>query len=565
MIIKGGLWKNTEDEVLKAAVMKYGLNQWSRISSLLVRKTPKQCKARWYEWLDPAIKKADWSREEEEKLLHMAKLMPTQWRTIAPIVGRTANQCLERYQQLLEDAEQRQGIKAPTADDLVKLRHGEIDPTPELKPALPDTVDLDDDEREMLMEARARMANTQGKKARRKERERQTAETKRYASVMKRRDLLAAGQTDAELPRHLKKGQRDWNNDPIEREVPTGLFDVQDESERVEELPLGQIKFGGKSKDKMHSKEQQNRDKRKSQPSKQSGEQQDDDAMLQSTLEEAERQQILKRRKLNLPAPQIGEEDVDQLMKIGTQAVPLDAVPVGAIDQTITPGSQLKVDNSYDHGSQSIRNHFTLIDEESTQFAKQEAAISDGDYQQDGGGRYVDETEGVLGEDDIQDYTDALEFQQAQIEKIKRDLVAGFAALPKPRDDYEIVIDDLDSGQVQLGVDGGIVEPQQLILNKSDRDQTDISLQAERQRQILRDIRQQWQSQVGRLDLPIPVYTDLMQQKILKLAIDGEENVNQLIQLIREDALGDDIPQFLYDAPRDLCSIINAWIDNDLQ
>ena len=36
---------------------RYGLNQWARISSLLVRKSAKQCKARWYEWLDPAIKK----------------------------------------------------------------------------------------------------------------------------------------------------------------------------------------------------------------------------------------------------------------------------------------------------------------------------------------------------------------------------------------------------------------------------------------------------------------------------------------------------------------------------
>ena len=90
-----------QDEILKAAVMKYGLNQWARISSLLVRKSAKQCKARWYEWLDPAIKKTEWTREEDEKLLHLAKLMPTQWRTIAPIVGRTPAQCLERYEKLL--------------------------------------------------------------------------------------------------------------------------------------------------------------------------------------------------------------------------------------------------------------------------------------------------------------------------------------------------------------------------------------------------------------------------------------------------------------------------------
>jgi pre-mRNA-splicing factor CDC5/CEF1 len=44
---KGSIWKNIEDEILKAAVMKYGLNQWSRISSLIVRKSAKECKNRW--------------------------------------------------------------------------------------------------------------------------------------------------------------------------------------------------------------------------------------------------------------------------------------------------------------------------------------------------------------------------------------------------------------------------------------------------------------------------------------------------------------------------------------
>lgn len=53
------------------------------------------------EWLDPSVKKTEWSREEDEKLLHMAKIMPAQWKTIAPIVQRTAAQCLERYEFLL--------------------------------------------------------------------------------------------------------------------------------------------------------------------------------------------------------------------------------------------------------------------------------------------------------------------------------------------------------------------------------------------------------------------------------------------------------------------------------
>ena len=48
-------------------------------------------------------------------------------------------------------------------------------------------------EKEMLAEARARLANTQGKKAKRKAREKQMEEARRLASMQKRRELLAAG------------------------------------------------------------------------------------------------------------------------------------------------------------------------------------------------------------------------------------------------------------------------------------------------------------------------------------------------------------------------------------
>lgn len=59
------------------------------------------------------------------------------------------------------------------ADDPRRLRPGEIDPNPHTKPARPDQIDMDEDEKEMLSEARARLANTQGKKAKRKAREKQ--------------------------------------------------------------------------------------------------------------------------------------------------------------------------------------------------------------------------------------------------------------------------------------------------------------------------------------------------------------------------------------------------------
>jgi hypothetical protein len=52
---------------------------------------------------------------------------------------------------------------------------------------------MDDDEKEMLSEARARLANTRGKKAKRKAREKQMEEARRLASLQKKRELKAAG------------------------------------------------------------------------------------------------------------------------------------------------------------------------------------------------------------------------------------------------------------------------------------------------------------------------------------------------------------------------------------
>lgn len=89
------------------------------------------------------------------------------------------------------DQAQRKEEGEDGVDDPRKLKPGEIDPNPETKPARPDPKDMDEDELEMLSEARARLANTQGKKAKRKAREKQLEEARRLASLQKRRELRA--------------------------------------------------------------------------------------------------------------------------------------------------------------------------------------------------------------------------------------------------------------------------------------------------------------------------------------------------------------------------------------
>ena len=255
VFIKGGVWKNSEDEILKAAVQKYGKQQWARVASLLNRKTAKQAKARWHEWLDPSIRKTEWSRQEEEKLLHLAKLMPAQWKTIAPMVGRTAVQCQEHYELLLDQAATagEEGDESNETDDIRKraasaslaLRPGQIDSHPETKPAKPDPVDMDEDEQEMLQEARARLANTQGKKAKRKQRERILAQAKRLADLQKRRELKQAGllSSQARKKSKLRKQEIDLAVEiPFYKPAPAGFHNVTREAQRTEQLRQKRLK-----------------------------------------------------------------------------------------------------------------------------------------------------------------------------------------------------------------------------------------------------------------------------------------------------------------------------------
>lgn len=327
-VVKGGVWTNIEDEVLKAAVSKYGLNQWARVSSLLARKTPKQCKARWGEWLDPSIKKVEFTKEEDEKLLHLAKLMPTQWRTIAPIVGRTANQCIERYQKLLDEAEQREAgelgmtggdeASAPSADEVRRLRPGEVDPDPETKPARPDTIDLDEDEKEMLSEARARLANTQGKKAKRKARERQQEESRRLAALQKRRELKTAGINIKVTTR--KAGQMDYNADiPFEKKAAPGFYDTNEEltlNERQRATFDPRKQQLAQAKRKQEEEDEAGRKRRKNDKDAPSASYRE--ALKAGKMQKIrEAEQSSKRRALVLPAPQVGEGELEEIVKMG--------------------------------------------------------------------------------------------------------------------------------------------------------------------------------------------------------------------------------------------------------
>jgi pre-mRNA-splicing factor CDC5/CEF1 len=338
VILKGGVWKNTEDEVLKAAVMKYGLNMWPRCASLLPRKTAKQCKARWHEWLDPGIRKTEWTREEEERLLHLAKLMPAQWRSIAPLVGRTPAQCVEHYERLLDAAAvaaaggggggggASAAAAAPPrrADDPRRLRPGEIDPMPEIKPARPDPVDMDEDEKEMLSEARARLANTKGKKAKRKAREKVLDEARRLAVLQKLRELKAAG-VDPSKKRERRKaeGINYATEVPFERRAPAGAFSTAGEDAALLAAEAAQTTdFKVRKLNEIEDERRRDVDARERAKDRATGRRLAATNLPAALLAEAEADPLAarKRPRLALPAPLLTVGELEDIAAVGRAA-----------------------------------------------------------------------------------------------------------------------------------------------------------------------------------------------------------------------------------------------------
>lgn len=160
-------------------------------------------------------------------------------------------------------------------------------------------------ELEMLSEARARLANTQGKKAKRKAREKQLEEARRLAALQKRRELRAAG-IEVNSRRKKKRGV-DYNEEiPFEKQPAIGFYDTSNEV--IDPMAPDFHKMRQQHLDGELRSEQEERERRKDkQKLKQRKENDIPQAMLQN------QEPAKKRSKLVLPEPQISDQELQQV------------------------------------------------------------------------------------------------------------------------------------------------------------------------------------------------------------------------------------------------------------
>ena len=469
--------------------------------------------------------------------------MPTQWRTIAPIVGRTAAQCLERYEALLDQA-QRKEDGGDIADDPRKLKPGEIDPNPETKPARPDPKDMDEDELEMLSEARARLANTQGKKAKRKAREKQLEEARRLASLQKRRELRAAG-----INTRLRYGTRrnriiDYNKEiPFEKRPAIGFYDTATEHPDANAINFKRLRMDQVDEKRRDEEEQKERKKDKKVLKKQQ-----ENSVPAELLNNEEPSR--KRSKLVLPSPQITDQEMEAIVKLGRHSEQARESVVGGAegesqrasdtllaDYAVTPGAALRTPRTpmaqQDHVLTEAQNIMALQNTDTplkggmntplvneggdfggmtpqierlatpntvltTPYRTKEGQVGLTPGQTPGtvgAGTPVRDKLSINSEESLAGFEAGTPGAQYAARESVATLKAGLSSLPAPRNDYEIVVPEDGEENVEMADDD----------NTYIEDQGDVDERAEEMARLAHELAMSKRSAPVKRDLPRPL------------------------------------------------------------
>eukprot|EP00948_MAST-09A_sp_MAST-9A-sp1_P002277 g2277.t1 len=127
-LVKGPWTKDEDDTIIRC--VNEGITKWSEIAESIPGRIGKQCRERWFNHLDPKIKKGAWSKEEDTILLTEQKKLGNRWCKIASFLeGRSENAVKNRWNSAMRrkypgGATEPDGTRVLTMEDMRNTKSG---------------------------------------------------------------------------------------------------------------------------------------------------------------------------------------------------------------------------------------------------------------------------------------------------------------------------------------------------------------------------------------------------------------------------------------------------------
>jgi myb proto-oncogene protein len=134
-------WSQEEDDILREQIRINGTENWAIIASNFKDKTTRQCRRRWYTYLNSDFKKGGWSPEEDVLLCEAQKIFGNRWTEIAKVVsGRTDNAVKNRFSTLCKKRAKHEALAKENTTSYINSHNKRVILEDGFKPAgIPDT------------------------------------------------------------------------------------------------------------------------------------------------------------------------------------------------------------------------------------------------------------------------------------------------------------------------------------------------------------------------------------------------------------------------------------------